>query len=71
MSSFEPTTLEKCVLQIKILNFLPFQDVISYNCREFLSKYKDIKCVKDLNYDTSTLLHFYPTIDSDFEISRS
>ena len=71
MSNFELTILEKCVVEFKIVYFSPFQDIISYNCREFLSKYKDMKCVKDQNYDTSTLIHFYSKIDSDVDISRS
>ena len=71
MSNFELTILEKCVIEVKIWYFSPFQDIISYNCREFLSKYEDMKCVKDQNYDTSKLLDFYPRIDSDYDISRS
>ena len=70
MSNFEPTILDKCVLEIKIWYFLPFQDISSYNCRESLSKYIDMKCVKDQNYDTSTLIHFYSKIDSDLDIDR-
>ena len=58
-------------MELQNLYFPPIQDIISYNCREFVSKYKDMQYVKDQNHDTSTPLQFYAKIDSDFDISRS
>ena len=55
------------------LNLMSFIKITEMDTRvkNTLSKYKDMKCVNDQKYDTSTLLHFYPTIDLAFDITRS
>ena len=55
------------------LNLMSFIKITEIDTRgkNTLSKYKDMKCVKDQNYDTSTLIHFYSKIDYDFDIGRS
>ena len=42
ITNFEPTLLVKCVIEVKISTFSPFQDIYSYNYIEFLSKYREM-----------------------------
>ena len=36
VKNFEPTLLVKCVIEVKLLSFSPFQGIFSYNYIEFL-----------------------------------
>ena len=42
MPTFKHTLLDKCVMEIKISSFPPFQDICAYNYGELLKKSKEI-----------------------------